>query len=158
MAAPTPTARQSPTGIKLETGHQVLITFARDPDFSLWEKVVTPPGMEGGDAIDITTQHNTAWRTFAPRKLKQMSESQFTAGYDPNFYSQGLSLLNQRDTVTVTFPDGSTIAAYGYLKTFTPNGMQDGEFPEATCMVVITNYDHVNKVEAAPVVTSVSGT
>lgn len=158
MAAPSASARVDPSGIKLKDGYSSLITFARDTNAALWEKTVTPPGVDGGDAIEQTTMHNDDWRTFAPRSLKTLTEHTFTAAYDPVFYTDVLSLVNFEDTITVTFPDGSTLAFFGYLKMFEPGELVEGEQPEATVTIVPTNWDSANDVEAAPVMTSVAGT
>lgn len=158
MAAPTPTTRQTPVGIKLKNGFSTLYTFAADPDVSLWEKAVTPPGIDGGDAIEQTTMHSVTWREFAPRTLKTLTESSFTAAYDPACYTQLVALINVETTVTAEFPDGSTLAFYGFLRTFEPSELTEGEQPEATCAVTPTNFDPVNKVAAGPALASVAGT
>src|SRR5688572_27171775 len=158
MAAPTPTARVAPSGIKLCDGYQTLVTPASDPNIEFWEKSVTPPGIDGGDPIDSTTMQNDEWRTMCPRRLKTLTESTLTAGYDPNLYNSILALINIETTWTVTYPDGSTLAFYGFLKMFEPQELTEGGFPEATITIVPTNYDPVNDVEAAPVLTSVAGT
>jgi hypothetical protein len=116
MAAPTPTARSTPVGIKLDDGHSTKVTFATDPDISLWEKAVQPPGVDGGDEIQTTTMFNEVWRTTSPRQLKTLTPSTFKAAYDPAVYDQIVALVNVRTTITDTFPDGSTLASYGFLK------------------------------------------
>jgi hypothetical protein len=158
MAAPTPTARISPTGIKLKDGYQALITFAVDPDCALWEKTVKPPGIDGGDPIEQTTMHNITWRTRAPRSLKTLTEGSFKAAYDPICYTQLLTIVNVETTITVEFADGSTVAFYGFLQNFDPDELVEGTQPEATCTICPTNFDHVNKVEAGPALSSVVGT
>lgn len=158
MAAPTPTARQSPTGIRLDDGFSSLITFGADPNICFWEKTVTPPGIDGGDSIETTTMHTDAWRTMAPRQLKTLTDSSTTVAYDPNVFNEILALINVRTTITVTFPDGSTLAFYGFLRSFEPSELTEGEQPEATVNLTPTNYDPTNDVEAAPVLTSVAGT
>lgn len=158
MAAPTPTARGTPAGIKLKDGFRTLITFSRSTTASLWEKTVKPPGIDGGDPIDQTTMHNSAWRTTAPRQLKTLTECSGKAAYDPNVVNQLYDLINIEQTITVTFSDGSTLAFYGFLKMFETDELSEGQQPEASFTIVPTNFDHVNKVEAAPVLTSVSGT
>ena len=158
MAAPTPSVRATPGGIKLPDGYQCLVTFTADTDFSVWEKTTTPPPLEGGDPIDQTTQHNVDYMTKFPQQLIDVGEATFTAAYDPASYTQALALINVQTVVTYTFYDGSTLCFYGYLKTFAPGTQQRGTQPEATITVVCTNWDYVNKVEAAPVLTSVSGT
>lgn len=158
MAAPTPTARGTPSGIKLKDGYQSLVTFAANPTISLWEKAVTPPGLDGGEPVVQTTMHNTQWRTMAPRALITMTPHQFMGAYDPAIYTSILTLINVETTVTVTFKDGSTLAFYGFLQKFEPAQLQEGTQPEAAITIVPTNFDYVNKVEAAPVLTSVAGT
>lgn len=158
MAAPTPSARVAPVGIKLKDGFSALITLAADTDVSFWEKTVKPPGIDGGDSIEQTTMHSTTWRTFAARSLKTLTEMTCKAAYDPAVYTQLVSLINVPTTVTVRFSDGSTLAFYGYLKMFDADEMSEGTQPEATCTIVPTNFDHVDKVEAGPVLSSVAGT
>lgn len=158
MAAPTATARQNPAGIPLRDGHPTFITFASDPNVELWEKTVTPPGLDGGDAIDTTTMHNDVWRTMASRSLKTMTEASFTAAYDPTIYTSVLALINVETSVTVTFSDGSTIAFWGYLKGFELNEISEGEQPTGTATIVATNTDPSDGSEASPVVASVTGT
>src|SRR5688572_8154423 len=141
MAAPTPTARQTPSGIMLRDGHSSLVTIGADPDCSVWEKTVNPPGVDGGDSIEQTTMHNDDWRTFAPRSLKTLTESTFKASYDPIYFTQLLLLINVRTTITITWREGSTLAFYGYLKAFIPDELAEGTQPEATVTILPTNWD-----------------
>ena len=158
MAAPAPTARPAPAGIKLGDGYQTLITIAADTDISFWEKTVTPPGVDGGDTIDQTTMHNTFWRTSRARSLALLTEMTTVAAYDPDVYDEVIAILNDETTITITFPDGSTLAFFGYLRVFQPNEVSEGEQPEATITIQPTNIDPVNNVEAGPVMTEVEGT
>lgn len=158
MAAPSPSARIDPVGIKLDDGYRCLIALAADLDVSFWEKTVQPPGVDGGDSIEQTTMHNDDWRTMSARALKTLTESSATVAYDPNVYNNILALINVETTVTIHFPDGSTLAFYGYLQKFEPSELQEGEQPEASITIVPTNFDPAAKVEAAPVLTSVAGT
>jgi len=158
MAAPATTTRATPGGIKLDDGYQTLIAFARDTDVSFWEKTVQPPGLDGGDAIDTTTMHNSAYRTFSPRALITLTEAPLVVAYDPNVYNNIIALINREGSITVTFPDGSTLDFYGFLKSFEPQPCAEGEQPEANIVIVPTNYDPANYVEQGPVLTEVSGT
>lgn len=157
MAAPTPTARATPAGIKLKDGFRSLVTFALDTNIELWEKQVTPPGLDGGDSVEQTTMHNQTYRTFAPRSLRTLTEMKFTAAYDPQIYVSVLAAINREDTITVAFKDGSTVCFFGYLKNFEPGELVEGTQPEATCTIVPTNIDS-SGVEQAAVLTSVAGT
>lgn len=158
MAAPTPTTIGTPAGIKIDDGYQTRIVFAANTTVSLWEKSVKPPGMDGGDAVETTTMRNTTYRTMAPRHLLTLTPMTMTCAYDPNSYNQLIQLINVRTTVTVQFPDGSTLAFFGFLQKFEPNDIKEGEQPEATVTITPTNFDNTNKVEAGPVLTSVAGT
>lgn len=158
MAAPTPLARETPGGIMLDDGYQTLITLTVDPDISFWEKTVTPPGWDGGDPIETSTMHNTEVRTFSLRSLKTLTPVTLTAAYDPVALDQIRAVVNVETTVTVTHPDGSTIAFYGGLTKADPSDCAEGAQPEITITIQPTNYDPVNHVEALPVVNEVAGT
>jgi len=119
---------------------------------NLFEKEVTPPGIDGGGANDTTTMRNTTWRTMQPKKLKTLSECSFVAAYAIAAYSTLLSLLQVNQLVTVTFPDASTLAFWGWLDKFTPNASKEGEQPTANCTLIPSNQDD-NGAEIAPVYT-----
>ena len=159
MAAPTPTTRATPSGIVIPEGFRSLITFARKSNIAFWEKSVTSAGLDGGDKIDITTQHNQRVKTFYPRRLFSGSDGSIKVAIDAKAKNDVMNiLLNQPDTITELFPDGSTYCYYGYLQKFEMGEFVEGGFPEATVTIVQTNYDHVNRVEALPVFTEVTGT
>ena len=65
MSAPVPGIRTEPPGTVLEEGYRVTIGFATNLNINLWEKEVTPPGIDSGELIDITTQWNNTLRTKA---------------------------------------------------------------------------------------------
>lgn len=158
MTAPSVTARTTPTGIKLDDGYQTLVAFAADPDICFWEKSVTPPGMDGGDPVDTTTMLNETYRTRSPRALVTMTECQLTAAYDPNLYTTILLLLNVETSITVHFPDGSTVAFYGFLQKFSPKAHTEGAQPEADITIVPTNQDPTTGAETPPAIANVAGT
>lgn len=157
MAAPSPVARQTPTGIPLADGFSTLITVNANPDISFWEKDVTPPGLDGGDPIETTTMHQTKWRTFFPRQLQTLTPVTTTVAYDPNVFAELTAILNINQVFTVTHPDGSTVAFWGMLQTYEPGTNAEGEQPEATITITPTNMDE-NLVEQAPVYNDVPGT
>lgn len=157
MAAPTATVRSTPVGRMLENGYQSLITFLASPAVALWETEVTPPGVDGGSKIDITTMYNTTWRTGAPQALGELTDPQFTCGYDPMTYPQIISLLNVRTTITILFPNGDTLAFFGYLMKFEPSSLKNGEMPNATITIGTTNRDS-SGVEQSPVLVTAAGT
>lgn len=158
MTAPAATARGTPAGIPLFDGFSTKITLAANPTVSFWEKDAQPPAYDGGDPIDITTMHNVLYRTKAHRALIDIGDVQSKAAYDPNVLTQILSLVNVDTTITVTHPDGSTEAHYGFMRSFTRDTATEGAQPEATVVMCVTNYDHTAHAEAPPTIASVSGT
>ncbi len=158
MADPVITDRTTPTGAMLEDGHASFYAFEEDPDIDLWEVEVTPPGKEGGDKIDVTTMHNTARRTYAPRTLVEGTDGSFTCGYDPACSSQIDAIINKPMSITCHYPNGDAEAFFGYLKTFQPQGMSIGGFPTANVTIVQTNRDPVSKAEAGTTYRAASGT
>ena len=162
MAAPVPTARGTPAGTRIDDGFRTLITFALNPTINFWEKEVMPPGYDGGDPVSTSTMHNLTFRTMNPRKLVTMSECTVLVAYDPFLFSQSgnnlFGLLNRKTTVTVTFPDGTTLAFFGYLQKAKPNACKEGDQPDMEITIIVTNQDPVSGVETGPTLTNVPGT
>lgn len=158
MAAPSTTARQNPPGIKLPDGFSSKIAFSRDPDLDVWERTVKPSGTDGGEPIDVTTMHNTTWRTKRPRSLKDKSNITVEAGVDPSAFDQLDELVNEEGSITQIFPDGGTESVWGFLKSWEPSNFTEGEMPTVTLEIVVTNWDPVNRVEAGPARVEVTGT
>jgi hypothetical protein len=157
MAAPSATARGTPTGRKLLDGHPTLITFARFPTVNFWEVSGTPMGEDGGDPVDITTFFNTNRRTYAPRQLMEGTEGTWTVAYDPAVLSTIRQMINIHDTCTVTHPDGSTEARFAYLRSFIPQENSEGEMPLAEVTIQPLDVD-TSGAEQEPVIVSVAGT
>lgn len=157
MAAPAATPRQAPAGLPLRDGFGTFITFENNPTLSLWEMETTPPGKDAGDGPDTSTFHNVARRTKAPPALIEDTDASGVCGYDPNVESQLEALIRVNQVITWTYNDGTTKAAWGYLKEFTPQSHTENEFPTANYTIVITNTDDAF-AEQAPVVVEVSGT
>ena len=159
MTAPTPTARGTPAGIPLQNSFPCKITLGTLTTVSFWEKEVQAPGYDGGDAIDTVTMFNTRYKTKARRALIEVTPMKGKAAYDPNVLEQIKTQINVAQTITKSWADGSTVAFYGYLKSFVPaTETGDGTQPEADFEIVATNWDPVAKTEEAPVITYVSGT
>ena len=157
MAAPSPTARSTPGALPLRDGFGTMITFGDDSDISVWEKATTPPGVDGGDPVDTTTFHNTAYRTKWPRQLKEHTDISMRVAYAGEVRTQIEALVNVNDEITVTYPDGTTDAFWGYLRSFTPQECADGSQPEADIVVVVTNTD-ASYAEQGPAMVAVTGT
>lgn len=160
-AAPVATVRGTPGGLKLKDGFSTKITFARLPTIEFWEKTVQGPGYDGLEKIDQSTMHNLKFRTYAPRSLITVTDTTIKCAYDPILFSTAAgdvqNSINQADTITETFPDGSTLAYFGFMKSFIPDAHEEGKQPEGTLVISCTNVDSTG-VEQAPVLVNVSGT
>jgi hypothetical protein len=134
-------------------GFSVLLTFASNPDIDIWEKTdgVTPPGADGGQPISCDTMFNTEWMVERPRVLKKSTDAKMTVAYDPSVLDDILTLINTEDVITVSFPAGDGWAFYGFLQSFIPNQLKEGEQPTAVCTIKQTNWDFINGVEEGPV-------
>lgn len=138
---PTFTARTTPAGTRLEDGFQATYAFALAPSIAIWEIDVKPPGIDGGDPIDVSTQHDLTWDVMAPRKRKKMTNGGMRVAYDPACLSDINAAINRKDSITIHYPDGSGDAFYGYLKSFERDNLTFGTFPTAMCDIVATNRD-----------------
>jgi len=130
-------------------GFSTTIAFADDSDVQMEVKEITPPGLTGGGEIDTTTMANTAWRTKYPKSLKTASECSLVVAWDPALYDEIITMLNANQLCTITFPDSSTLAFWGWIDEFTPNASTEGEQPTANMTIIPSNRNDSN-VETAP--------
>lgn len=159
MANPVTTTRTTPPGVYLKDGFSTKVAFNRLPAALFWEIEVQPPGVEGGDPIQTSTMHNTLWRTMQARSLRTLTPFAVVCAYDPKFHDQAVAtLINDDGSITTRHSDGSTLDFFGFLQNFIPQSNKEGEMPTANLQIVPTNYDSVNRVEAGPVLTEVTGT
>lgn len=160
MAAPATTTRGTPAGKRLVNSHQSLLAFARLPTFSVWEKEVNSPALDGGEPIDITSQHELLVRIREFRDLYDLLPFTIKCFCDPNAFKQAKnSLINQNGSITRRYPDGSTLDFFGALTKYEEDpAPEDGQAVMVTLTITPSNYDPANRVEAEPVLTEVSGT
>ena len=158
MAAPSTTAIASPTGKRLKRGYKCVVMFSRDSTIGLYVIEVKPPGIDNGEPINITTMNNSAYMTKAEQALQEITDGSIVFAYDPNIYNEALAaLIGQNGSVTVHYPDGSTLDFWGYLRNIDPSNIVRDGMPTASGTLVVTNRDTTD-AEAGPVLTSVSGT
>lgn len=138
----------------LTDGHPTRVSGASITIFGTQfkEKDVTPPGVMGGGANDTTTMRNTRWRTKQPKKLATLDQMTVTVAYDPAAYTTIVSQLQVNQVITITWPDGHTLAFWGWLDGFKPNQMREGEQPTAVATFECSNQDN-SGAEQAPVET-----
>jgi hypothetical protein len=158
MAAPSPTARQTPFGHRLKNGFKCFYTCAAAPKLSIWETECTPLGMDAGDKVNTTTMWNNTVVTYAAGELIDFTDAQFTGAYDPKLKTQLITILGVESTWTCTYSNGDTESFYGYLKTANFASMQRNVMPMGTFTVVATNTDPINDTEEVPVITLAGGT
>lgn len=158
MAAPSPTNRVRPSGFKMPDGFRTLITFSDNPAIQLWEKNVKPPGFDGGDKIDTTTMHNIEWRTYEHRQLKTLTDASASCAYDPDSFTGIQQLINFFNTITITYPDHSQLAFYGFLQKAEVQEHKEGEMPMIDIVITPTNWDDIGQAEQGPVFVPASGT
>lgn len=162
MAAPATTQRQTPEGARLLNGFRSMIAFSLDPDVSMWETIdggITPPGLTVGDAVRTSTMHNNEYHTKKARFLKEQKDVTFQFAYDTKFMTQIDDLVgDDSGSITLHYPDDSTLDFYGYLGDVDFDPLVDGEMPTGTATIVLTAWDPVNHVEAGWVLTEGTGT
>jgi hypothetical protein len=136
---------------RMDDGHSTTVSFSENTAIKLWEKEVTPPGVDGGGANDTTTMRNEVWRTQAPKKLLTLTDGSFTAAYDPTVLPEIIAMVNVNQQITITFPDGEVETFWGWLNEFKPNANQEGAQPTAECTIIPSNQDDLG-AETAPTI------
>lgn len=154
----TPVARQDPAGIYLKNGWRALITLNSVPTLELWEIEVGAPGIDGGEPIDITTQHTDTLVQREPNSLIDITPFDVTCAFDPIIYTRALTYVNKKDTLTVLFPDTSTLAVYGWLQRLSSPRLVRGTLPTVGVTFCPANSNPTTGDEEAFTLTNVAGT
>lgn len=139
---------------RLDDGFKTLISFSSGTSgvtFTFYEKEITPPGVEGGGANDTTTMRNIRFRTMKPKQLVTLSPMTAIGAYDPRVLEEIMAMIQVNQVITITYPDDSTESFWGWLDSFIPGNIVEGEQPTATITIIPSNQDN-NDVEKPPVV------
>lgn len=139
----------SPSSLRLDDGFSTTITLANLPSVKLFEREITPPGYTAGGPIETTTMRNTAYRTSAPRQLKNLTPISVTAAYATEALEDIWGQIGVNQLITVTLPDGSTIEIWGWIESFTPSTHKEGDQPTAA-MVIHPGMRDSDGEEVAP--------
>lgn len=152
------TVRGDPAGIYLKNGYRSLITLAARPTLEIWEIEVGAPGIDGGEPVDTTTQHNDTLTSREPSSLIDLTPFDVSAAFDPIMYTRALTYVNNKDTITVRFPDGTTLAVYGWMQKLEGARLSRGTMPVMTVTFCPANAHPTTGAEEAFTLTNVSGT
>lgn len=165
MAAPTPVTLSAvvPAGVALTEGFSHRIGFARALTIGMWFKKSKPMGFDAGGGIDTTTQERAVGdlHTKAAPALLEATDLTGSVAYDPDDIVTVRRMLMGRGNegaITYFFANGTTTTFFGYVDKFDPQDTAEKEQPMANITVVVTNWDPVNRVYAAPVYSSTVGT
>jgi len=144
-----PSLLTGPSGKRIRDGFPTLINLPAVPGIAFWEKEVTPVGVDGGGPNDTTNMRNTAWRTRQPKKLRTADNVTVKAQYDPKVITDIVAQCNVNQQIEVVYPDTSKLTVWGWLNSFKPDALKEGEAPEATVEFVVSNQDSTG-AEIAP--------
>ena len=144
----------------LTQGHGTKIYFTTTPILWFEEKSITPPAIDGGEPINTTVDVAGTQRVSlsAPRaKVKMGTNINLTVAYDPrvyNFYSELNRAIGLNQYIRCQFPDNSQLRFLGWIQSFSASAMQEGEQPEASVSITISNFNLDTNSPEAPVFSS----
>ena len=124
-------------------GHGTTISLG---NADLQEISVSPPSISSGGAVEVTSMDNDDWRSKAPKKLHEGGEVSFSAYYDPAQIGTYLSDVGRNKLITLTFSNGDTLAFYGWVDSFSPSEISEGEAPTVDVTIVVSNQDGVARL------------
>lgn len=140
----------------MEDGFSTTINFGQS-ETTFCAKTVTPPAIIMGGANDVSCMSNTLYRTKASKKLIDLGDVTATGYYNASLYTSFISSMGTNQQITIQFPPvagettaGGTLTFFGFLDSFTPSASEEGQAPEATVVIVVTNRD-LDGEESAPV-------
>jgi len=117
----------------LTDGYSTRISFG---GITIYEKGVTPPGIDGGGEVDTTTMASTIWRSKQPKALSTLTNCKATVAYDTADYATLLAQVHVVQTITITFSDATTLVFEGWLDKFIPGECTEGEQPTAEIEII----------------------
>lgn len=119
------------------TGYNIQVSFSLLEGVTLHCKSVTPPSMEAGEPIDVTTNSTVGLKAYVAPDLAEPGEMSFTAAYDPAMDTQVKAILGKKGITTITYGECSnraTSESYQfedtYIKSWAPQAMTMGTMPE----------------------------
>lgn len=133
----------------LGDGYQSLITFSSTDTVKFYEKTIKPIGFDGGGGVDTTTMRNSTVRTSEPKALITTMPVSVTAAYEVAVIDVIYALINVKQQIVITFPDGDTVTFWGWLSKFDPGDLKEGEQPTAT-IEIISGNTNASKEETEP--------
>jgi len=115
----------------MDSGFGLSIVFGTS-GFSADLLDVTPPGASR-EAIDVSHMGNSGFKEFIPSDLVDWGECKMTVGFDP---ATSPPISSAAETITITFPDGTTWAFSGFMTGYEPKApMEDKMTGEVTVKV-----------------------
>lgn len=143
-----------PTGTMLPDGFAALLTCDAFPNVELFVKEPTPPGYNMGGPNPQSTMHNVKFRTQRPKKLITVTGAAMTVAFDPKVLDTlitggGTGMLGKNALWHSQYADGSKHNFWGWLESFKPNALQEGQQPTAVCDIEVSNLNDAG-VETGP--------
>jgi hypothetical protein len=154
MALTPGTTPPAPTGNKMCEGYASFLGFASKSTLGVWATSVTPLGLDGGDPIDCSTMHSVTFRERDPRSLITTTDAKVEGFYDPDAWPDLIAIINKIETITIWFPDNSTLAFFGFLKSAEFGALTEGEAAKITLTIVGTHRDPTTGTVTPPVYTA----
>lgn len=129
------------------------ITFASYPSAKFYVKQMSPPGLDGGAAIQTTLLANAKYHTYTPPKLVTLTDFTCQVSYNSDAMVDAVSFINLNQLITFTWPDGFTWTFYGYIMKFAPGELTPGTQPIATVTIHPTMENPSTLAETNPTYT-----
>ncbi len=108
---------------------------------TLQEITISPPSIGSGGEIEVSSMDNDNWRSKAPKKLHECGEVSFSALYDPAEIGTYLAGVGVNKLIKITFANGDTLKFYGWVDSFSPSEISEGEAPTVDLTIIVSNQD-----------------
>ena len=123
-----------------------IIGFSLNATLTIEEVETNPFGFDGDGPINVTTHRNNTLRTQAPKKLKGLTNGGARVMYAHADLAKIWAMMQENQLATITYPDGSTDAVWGFIDKFEPDGAVVGDRPTANIVFEPSNRN-ASKVE-----------
>lgn len=131
----------------MDNGHSAYLLVG---DVALEVVEVTPPGIDGGAAINTTTHNNQQVMTKAPGALIEIGDSTISVVYSPTLYAAMMPLVNVNKLIEQGWPiAGKAVKYWGYVQKLQPTSLKDKDRPLMNVTIVVTNRNN-SRAETLP--------
>ena len=83
-----------------------------------------------------------------PKSLITATQVNISGGWDPALYNEMEAMIGVNQQITITLPTDDQVTVWGWIDSFEPSALEEGEFPTVDVVVEVSNQDNAGAEQA----------